>query len=173
MSHWEPSQGQSDEWYTPPHVFAALNTVFDLDVAHPAYPMETHVPARANISADSLHRAWHGFVWMNPPYGGRNSLEPWLDRFFLHGNGIALVPDRTSAPWFQVAFAKADAVLFTPKLKFLRPDGSVGKSPSNGSALIAIGPQGSTALDHAYRCGLGILAFPAERLIEAHGRAAA
>ena len=173
MSHWEASQGASDEWYTPPHIFAALGTVFDLDVAHPAYPTETHVPTKAIISADSLRKAWAGFIWMNPPYGGRNSLEPWLDRFFRHGNGIALVPDRTSAPWFQEAFAKSDAVLFTRKIRFLRPDGSEGKSPSNGSALMAIGPQGSTALDRAFRAGLGILSFPAERLMEAHARSAA
>lgn len=171
MSHWEKS-GQSDEWFTPRYVFDALGAVFDLDVAHPAYAT-THVPARFFMSADSLSKIWHGFVWMNPPYGGRNSLEPWLAKFFEHGNGIALVPDRTSAPWFQDAFAKADAVLFTRKIRFLRPDGTEGKSPSNGSALMAIGPQGSVALDRAYQAGLGILAFPAERLIEAHARAAA
>ena len=172
MSHWEPSAGASDEWYTPPHVFAALGCHFDLDVAAPPAGLP-HVPCDRFICDRSLERTWSGFIWKNPPYGGRNSLEPWLDRFFRHGNGIALVPDRTSAPWFQTAFAKADAVLFTRKLRFLRPDGSEGKSPSNGSALMAIGPQGSTALDRAYRCGLGILAFPAERLMEAHARAAA
>jgi hypothetical protein len=38
---------------------------------------------------------------MNPPFGGRNGLAPWLDKFFANGNGIALTPDRTSAPWWQ------------------------------------------------------------------------
>jgi hypothetical protein len=168
VSHWETS-GASDEWYTPPHVFAALGVQFDLDVAAPLRG-PVHVPCDTWIYDHSLVKPWHGFVWMNPPYGGRNSLTAWLDKFFEHGSGVALVPDRTSAPWFQEAWRKADAVLFTRKLRFLRPDGSEGKSPSNGSALIAIGPRGSTALDNAFRAGLGILAFPAERLIEAHKR---
>lgn len=166
MSHWE-SSGKSDEWWTPAYVFDALGCVFDLDVAHPRVGA-THVPCREWISEGSLEQRWSGFIWMNPPYGGRNGAVPWLNQFFAHGNGIALVPDRTSAPWFQDAFRKADAVLFTPKIRFQRPDGTEGKSPSNGSALMAIGPQGSSGLDRAYRAGLGILAFPAERLIEAH-----
>ncbi len=97
---------------------------------------------------------------MNPPFGGRNGIAPWLDRFFDHGNGIALSPDRTSAPWFFDAWRQADLVLFTPKIKFLRPDGSAGKSPSNGTALMAAGDRGVAALQRAARKGLGILALP-------------
>jgi hypothetical protein len=100
---------------------------------------------------------------MNPPYGGRNSLAAWLDKFFEHGNGIALVPDRTSAPWFHDAFNKADLVLFTRKIRFIRPDGSEGKSPSNGSALMASGEEGIEALLRAAANGLGILARPHPR----------
>jgi hypothetical protein len=156
MSHWETS-GVSDEWWTPAYIFDALCCTFDLDVAHPERGA-THVPCRDWISADSLQKPWHGFVWMNPPFGGRNSLAPWMRKFFDHGNGIALTPDRTSAPWFQEAWQRASLVLFTPKVKFLRPDGSLGKSPSNGTALWAAGPQGMAALIRAELAGLGILA---------------
>ena len=97
---------------------------------------------------------------MNPPFGGRNGLVPWLNKFFRHGNGIALVPDRTSAPWFQEAWGLADMVLFTPKLRFLRPDGSEGKSPSNGTALFAAGNKGSMALERAALAKAGILGRP-------------
>lgn len=160
VSHWEPSTGASDEWYTPAYVFAALDVAFDMDVAHPPYPMETHVPARIKLHSDSLSQDWYGFVWMNPPFGGRNSLAPWLKKFFDHGNGIALVPDRTSAPWFHDAWARADLVMFTPKIRFIRPDGSEGKSPSNGTALMAVGLQGVAGMERAARVGLGILARP-------------
>lgn len=161
MSYWEPSHGATNEWYTPPHIFDALGCTFDLDVAHPPPPQQTHVPAREVIYSNSLLRAWHGFVWMNPPFGGRNGLVPWLDQFFAHGNGIALVPDRTSAPWFHDAWIRAESVLFTPKLKFIRPDGEVGKSPSNGTALMAVGEAGCAALERAAQRGLGIRAIPA------------
>lgn len=158
MSVWE-RLGQSDEWYTPPHVFEALGCRFDLDVAHPR-ESKTFVPADRIIYEDSLSAEWSGFVWMNPPFGGRNSIAPWLDKFFRHGNGIALAPDRTSAPWFMAAWEKADAVLFTPKLKFYRPDGTTGNSPSNGTALFAAGDRAVEALSRAAHRGLGILARP-------------
>lgn len=158
MGQWE-TPGASDEWYTPPHVFEAMGVRFDLDVAHPA-TAKTHVPADAFYHDLGLERPWRGFVWMNPPFGGRNSLEPWLNSFFHHGNGVALTPDRTSAPWFRRAWEQADAVLFTPKIRFLRPDGTEGKSPANGTALWAAGPQGVRALTNAASNGLGIFARP-------------
>lgn len=81
-------------------------------------------------------------------------------RFFAHDNGIALTPDRTSAPWFWDAWQKADAVLFTRKIRFLRPDGSEGVSPSNGTALMAAGPLGVAILARAAAKGFGILGAP-------------
>jgi hypothetical protein len=158
MSHWE-SGGASDEWYTPAYIFEALGCQFDLDVAAPeGGPL--HVPAGEWLFHDGLNEPWFGFVWMNPPFGGRNSLSPWLTKFFDHGDGIALTPDRTSAPWFREAWARADLVLFMPKVKFIRPDGSSGKSPSNGTALWAAGEQAEWALRRAAAAGLGILSTP-------------
>lgn len=156
MSHWETA-GASDEWYTPAYVFEALGCSFDLDVAHPA-ARATHVPARQFIAANSLEQNWFGYVWMNPPFGARNSLKPWLDKFFDHGNGIALTPDRTSAPWWQEAARKADAILFIDgKVKFIRPDGSQGGSPSNGTTLMAAGTAAVADLRAAAANGLGYL----------------
>ncbi|GEM70916.1 N-6-adenine-methyltransferase [Sphingomonas aquatilis NBRC 16722] len=159
MSAWEAA-GVTDEWYTPPAVFEALGERFDMDVAAPFDVTAIHVPAKSFICANSLSGPWDGFVWMNPPFGGRNAVVPWLDRFFAHGDGIALVPDRTSAPWFWDAFRKCDAVLFTRKIRFLRPDGSEGKSPSCGTALMAAGERGVAALERAAVQGFGILATP-------------
>jgi hypothetical protein len=158
MAYWD-TLGKSDEWYTPKHVFDALECEFDLDVAAPR-DAKTFVPAKHYITESSLEATWAGFIWMNPPFGGRNGLEPWLEKFFNHGNGIALTPDRTSAPWFRRAWARADAVVFTPKLRFVRPDGTEGKSPSNGTALFASGTKGIDALRRAAEAELGILALP-------------
>lgn len=174
MSAWETS-GASDEWYTPKCVFDALGCDFDMDVAAPmlipAYIGDRLRPVSPRgdcrwLWKDSLESQWTGFVWMNPPFGGRNALRPWLDKFFEHGNGVALVPDRTSAPWFWGAWDRADAVLFTRKIRFLRPDGSEGKSPSCGTALLASGPRGVAALNRAHDRGFGILATPIARLNE-------
>lgn len=149
MSIWE-AIGQSDEWYTPAYIFAALGVRFDMDVAAPANGPK-HVPCDDWISDGSLSKPWRGFIWMNPPFGGRNGLEPWLRRFMAHGNGIALVPDRTSAPWFQTYCTQSDAVLFVaPKIKFERPDGSIGRQPGTGTALLACGPTGVQGLLNAH-----------------------
>ncbi|HMW46213.1 MAG TPA: DNA N-6-adenine-methyltransferase [Solirubrobacterales bacterium] len=158
MSEWE-AVGQSDEWYTPPEVFEALGCRFDLDVAAPAEAEKTFVPADLFCYIDGLNADWHGFVWMNPPFGGRNEIGPWLAKFFDHGNGIALTPDRTSAPWFQDAWSRAELVLFTRKLAFVRPDGSRGESPANGTALWAVGEKGQAALVRAASKGFGRLAI--------------
>lgn len=159
MSAWEAA-GKSDDWYTPPYIFEALRCNFDMDVAGPGWG-KCHAPADCAITRESLTMAWFGFVWMNPPFGGRNGLEPWLDKFFDHGNGIALVPDRTSAPWFQRAAKRANALLFiSPKVKFERPDGTLGKSPGCGTVLMSAGSRGRAAI---FRAGkLGFVALPNE-----------
>lgn len=157
MSAWE-APGASDDWYTPASVFDALGCRFDLDVAAPR-DGPLHVPTSRWLSSDGLSAAWSGFVWMNPPFGGRNGLTPWLTKFFDHGNGIALTPDRTSAPWFQEAWPRTDAVLFVrEKIKFIRPDGSLGKRPGTGTALWAIGEKGRLAIANAARRGFGFIA---------------
>lgn len=159
MSFWE-KPGASNDWHTPAYIFDALGELFDLDVAAPLNG-GLHVPARRWLHADSLTTEWTGFVWCNPPFGGRNGLSPWLEKFFAHGDGIALTPDRTSAPWWQDAAARADALLMVDgKIRFLRPDGTEGVSPSNGTTLFAAGGRGVSALCRAARAGLGTVAIP-------------
>ncbi|MEL6100504.1 MAG: DNA N-6-adenine-methyltransferase [Pseudomonadota bacterium] len=138
----------SDDWYTPGYIFNGLGEVFDLDVAAPPGGPR-HVPCDRYIAPpeDALEMGWEGFVWMNPPFGHQSTKRAWLRRFFDHGSGIALVPDRTSAPWFQEYAPMADAILWvSPKVKFERPDGSIGESPGTGTCLFASGRRATAAL---------------------------
>lgn len=156
MSH--EAKGKSDEWYTPKYIFDALDVEFDMDVAAPYPPSNLHVPAKNWIHSDSLNSEWRGFVWMNPPYGNQKMKMQWIKKFIDHGNGIALMPDRTNAMWWQELASNSDLILFTfDKIKFERPDGSVGESPSNGSTLFAIGDIGVKALLNASVNELGLL----------------
>ena len=162
MSEWE-TIGATDEWYTPKYIFDAIGEKFDLDVASPAGgPRHTPADCYMTILQDGLKSCWgNNFVFMNPPFGGRNGLVPWMDKFFLHGNGIALTPDRTSAPWWQDAAQSCSAILLTRgKVKFEKPDGSVGKSPSNGITLWASGDRAKLALCRASKNGLGSIWLP-------------
>lgn len=153
--------GATDEWYTPPYVFEALGCEFDLDVAGTGFV--DWIPADATLTAESLTQKWEGFVWMNPPFGARNAITPWLAKFFRHNNGIALTPDRTSAPWWQMYARRAEAILFvSPKIKFIDANGNPGKSPAQGTTLFAVGPKGVGALHRAARANLGVLVYPEE-----------
>lgn len=160
MSLHEQSVGATSEWYTPPYVFEALGVRFDWDVAMPD-PVLRWIPADGSIYANSLEFRWEGFIWMNPPFGGRNALIPWLEKFTAHGNGVCLVPDRTSAPWWQTFAPKMHRILFvSPKIKFIGRDGNPGCSPAQGTALMALGDRGTAALRNAARSGLGVLFEP-------------
>lgn len=150
--------GRSDEWYTPKYVFDAMRCVFDLDVSAPVDRTHCCVPARIFITDNSLDLPWRGFVWMNAPFGNQADKFKWLNKFISHANGVALTPDRTSAPWWQHMAKSSDAVLFVAgKIKFIRPDGSIGESPAQGACLFAIGEEGKRTLMMAEFNGLGKL----------------
>jgi len=54
-----------------------------------------------------------------------------------------------------------DLLLFVaPKIKFERPDGSLGEQPGNGTVLMALGRRGVAALTNASSAGLGVMAQP-------------
>lgn len=166
-TYFGPSIGATDEWYTPRYIFDALGCKFDLDVAAPIDGARHAQTYNWYHRIDNgLRKRWHGFVWMNPPFGGRNGLVPWLDKFFRHGNGIALTPDRTSAPWWQDAANKADAMLLLRgKTRFERPDGSIGKSPGDGVTLWAAGIRAASILSqHGHK--LGTVWLPGNRELE-------
>jgi len=151
MAEHENTIGESDEWYTPPDLFDSIGAVFDLD---PCSPSKSHwVPAKRVFTKedDGLHQDWgNDYVFMNPPFGGRNGHLVWLDKFLRHNNGIAIVRAYTSAGWFHKHAIKADAFLFPKgKTKFVRPDGSVGKQPGHGIVLIAMGKRAVTDLRNA------------------------
>jgi DNA N-6-adenine-methyltransferase (Dam) len=145
------------EWFTPPEIFEAMEAEFDLDVASPGARKVPWLPARKHLTIrdDGLKQPWHGFIWMNPPYGLRNGMEQWIERFIEHGNGVALVVDFTSTEWWQNLTERSDFILFVrPKIQFLPK--SDGRMNCLGSTLVAIGDAGIRALRNAERNGRGI-----------------
>jgi hypothetical protein len=158
MALHEQSVGATSEWYTPPRIFTKLGCEFDVDAASPGQHVTPWIPAKTFITRNSLTMPWTGFVWLNAPFGGRNGLVPWLEKFFAHGDGICLVPDRSSAPWFQRFVPRAHLILFiSPKIKFISADGTPGASPAQGTCLLAIGERGCEALRYGAAHGLGVL----------------
>lgn len=169
MAEHEPSIGASDDWYTPLALLNAIGETYDLD---PCSPGAGHwVPARQiyTIEDDGLVLPWDGFIFMNPPFGGRNGHVPWLKRFLEHANGIAIVRAYTSSAWFHNYAVKVDAMCFPRgKTKFVRPDGSIGKCPGHGIVLLGMGTRAVAALERS-RLGLFLARSPRP---ECHARGA-
>jgi hypothetical protein len=162
----EPTAGETSEWFTPPEIFRALRNadgtplIFDLDPCHPGEGTpHCCVPARRVLTRreNGLLVPWPkgDLVWINSAQSdGRRAVVDWLKPFFIHGNGIFLLPARLSADyWHEVIFPNAELLLLTDgKIKFVRPDGSIGKQPGYNNALIGMGEIACNALR---RSGLG------------------
>ena len=152
MEH-EPTIGASDDWYTPADMLEAIGETFDLDPCAPEHGRAYYSVKAAKeytTEHDGLAQPWDGFVFMNPPFGGRNGYVPWLEKFLAHGNGIAIVRAYTSSAWFHDHAVKADVMCFPRgKTKFVRPDGSIGKAPGSGIVLLGVGPRACAALKRA------------------------
>jgi hypothetical protein len=147
------------EWYTPKFLFDALECQFDLDPASPGRHIVPWIPVDRHYTSNGLEREWpsNAFVWLNPPYG-RSILPNWITKFTAHGNGIALVPDRSSTVWWQELASHADLILFmNQKIPFVRPNMEAFGCFPIGHILVAIGDRGTKALRAGYRNGLGLL----------------
>ena len=133
--------GKTDEWYTPTWVFSAIDVSFDLDpCAAPGCPSLKW--ADTYYFSAGLDHKWFGHVWLNPPFGNRNAVVPWLEKMVAHNDGIALLPNRTGAPWWQYVAAEADLILFhAGKIKFDRDAGEPSQSPGFGNTFMAFGEE--------------------------------
>jgi hypothetical protein len=159
MSHWELSIGKTDDYYTPPEIFEALERpVFDMDVAAAIDPRKAFVSAKIYLCDKGIETPWNGFVWCNPPYGVRGSKMDWVEKMIRHRNGLLLLPDRTSADWWQVGASSCDMFLTTfDKIKFISPDGKINKQPSVGNTIFAFGGRAVTAIKKGQVNSLGLV----------------
>lgn len=87
---------KNDTLKTPDWVYQELGRI-DLD---PCAGIDTAI-AETNWSIergeDGLHLKWFGFVYCNPPFSQK---ELWAQKMIEHANGILILPERGSAPWF-------------------------------------------------------------------------
>jgi hypothetical protein len=154
-------ESTGNEWFTPPKVFDALQVEFDMDPASPGRDAVPWIPAKKHLTKadDGLTTPWEGFVWLNPPYGLRNGMQKWIDRFVEHGNGVILLPGYTYTQWFQDLATKVDCILFPLyKLNFINPDQEKQRRNCTlSNCLTAIGERGRAALRNAVATGFGKL----------------
>jgi hypothetical protein len=100
----------TSEHYTPKEIIeAAVDCMgaIDLDPCSNSHE-DPVVPAAQHFTVedDGLSRAWHGRVYMNPPYG--RQIGAWIEKLcweYTRGSttqAIALVPARTDTRWWSL-----------------------------------------------------------------------
>jgi hypothetical protein len=120
--HESPNKGATDDWWTPIELVRSLGK-FDLDPCG----NKKHPTADLIYEENGLGMAWHGRVWMNPPYSQN---EKWVDKFIEHRNGVALLFARTETKWCQKLLNSCEYVYFlNRRISFLKH----GK-PTNGNS---------------------------------------
>lgn len=125
---------KNDILKTPPYITDALG-FFDLD---PCSGEKTRI---GNFNwwdgrgEDGLENEWFGFVWCNPPFSQK---EIWIEKMITHNNGILILPERGSAPWFGPLAAKVRTYfVMGKKINF-----EGGSSSNNlGSVLFPFGAE--------------------------------
>lgn len=147
MGSHQSAGADTHVWLTPPHILDALGP-FDLDPCAAPEPRPWPTATTHWGPADTpLARPWLGRVWLNPPYGPKALIGPWLRRMADHGQGTALIFARTeTAIFFEAVWDRATALLFFKgRLCFYRPDGTLPRSDQGGgnagapSVLVAYG----------------------------------
>ena len=156
----EACQGHSDnpmmtntgdnEWYTPAEYVQAARDVLgtiDLDPANTDKAQQVVQATKYFTKGDDgLKRAWHGRVWLNPPYA-----QPLISEFvakivaeYKVGNiaaAIMLTNNSADTSWFHEAVAASAAICFTRgRIKFYK-DGGEESSPTQGQAFFYFGSE--------------------------------
>lgn len=147
--NFERSKAATDEWYTPKEIIDALGS-FDLDPCAPVSRLWDTAIKHYTKEDDGLTKEWFGRVWLNPPYS-RPLIEQFVKKLVDHNNGIALLYNRADTDLFQnTIFPNATAMLMVKgRIKFYKPDGTVGASPGSGSILFAFGRKNARILKNS------------------------
>jgi len=133
---------KNDNLQTPAWVYEPLGD-FDLD---PCAGEKTNI-GKVNFwngrGENGLALEWNGFVWCNPPFSEKHL---WIPKMMKHNNGVLVLPERGSAPWFGplANFCKSYFVM-GKKINFIG-----GPSSNNlGSVLFVFGKEAITRIENS------------------------
>lgn len=122
----------NDNLQTPQYITNALGS-FDLDLCAGEFTNIGLVNWWDGRSENGLTKDWFGFVYCNPPFSEK---EIWIEKMIHHHNGILILPERGSAPWFG-PLSKAAGMYFVMGKKINFEGGS--SSNNVGSVLFPFG----------------------------------
>ncbi len=130
---------QTDEWPTPPALFAGLDREFHFTTDVAAIPDNAKCDHFFTPAEDGLKQPWHGVCWMNPPYGA--SLRQWVKKAQESAQAgavvVCLLPARTDTQWWH------DCVLPHGEIRYLRGRVKFGDAQNSApfpSAIVIFRP---------------------------------
>lgn len=117
----------SDEWETPPELFAKLDAEFHFELDVAASDANHKCVSYFTPLNNGLLVPWPGRTcWMNPPYGSK--IGKWMAKAWLESAGggatvVCLVPARTDTKWWHdyVIGKGAEVRFLKGRVKFLKP----------------------------------------------------
>jgi hypothetical protein len=156
-SHQSANAG-THTWLTPPDILEALGP-FDLDPCACPEPRPWATATTMWTREDQpLSRAWTGGrVFLNPPFGPKETVMAFMRRLIEHGRGTALLFARTDTELFhETVFGAATSILFLKgRPHFHRQDGSRAAANSGAPVcLVAYGIEDDYHLRHSGIAGM-------------------
>lgn len=127
-------RSKNDILRTPQYIIDALGP-FDLDPCAAEFTNIGRVNWWDGRGECGLERDWFGLVYVNPPFSKK---QIWIEKMIDYGNGIIILPERGSAPWFgPLAEAAGRYFIMGKKINF-----EGGSSSNNiGSVLFPFGKE--------------------------------
>jgi hypothetical protein len=168
MAHVTQNTGEQ-EHYTPVAIIESARRVMggiDLDPASND-TAQTWIKAQTYYSKETngLDKMWSGRVWMNPPYA-RHLLPKFIDKLIRSADTqvteyIVLINNTTETEHGQRLLGTSHAVCFPRKrIRFIRPDGSLGGSPLQGQMIVYYGPNTCSFLEEFSHIGVVLTVCP-------------
>jgi len=146
----------NDEFATPPKLWRPLARAVDGFDTDPASGAEsTPIASTRYTKADNgLSKAWHGDVWLNPPWstnGNGSAKERWLTKARSEAKRAAvdrvvvIIPSDTGAHWFHEHVLAANAVCFVGPGRI--PFEGEDRNPSFALVIAVFGPVDESIAD--------------------------
>ena len=140
------SQG-TVEWYTPPWIIDLARRLMggiDLDPASSDKAQETVRAARFYTQIeDGYSKPWSGRVWLNPPF---DDTPRWVRRLSAAyedkdvTQAVLLVNSAPGYVWWEDLYRAYPVCLLRERVRFLRPDGTIGGQAKKGTTIAYLGP---------------------------------
>lgn len=142
----------TEEWYTPPlYIDLARRVLGGIDLDPASNDMaQSWIRAETYYKDQGLSRPWFGRVWCNPPYGkshisNQSNQSIWsshMANLYVKkriDSGLLLINSTHGYNWYEYMWTRFPCCLLRDRIRFIKPDGTVGGQAKRGQTVIYFG----------------------------------